>query len=133
MVKCIFREPEFPLLCDVGGVLVGALSLAEFSRHVAVLDLPPDADLVVVDASAEGWVFNTKHRVLSPLTFKKRWTKKEVITLFNRSDVARKLEGQYSERSLSAKRFDRIMAEIVALIRAAASQAIDAGASNSQR
>ena len=119
MIDCIFRAPEFPLLCDLGNVLLGASSVKDFSVQVDALALPPDAEFPVVDASAEGWVYNTKHRVLSPLTFKKRWTKKEVIAMFNGSGAARKLGGQYSEQSLSAKRFDRILNEIVALIRAA--------------
>jgi len=119
MVQCLFREPKFPLVCDADGFLVAATSLRDFSAQVAVLDLPPDANLPVVDASAEGWVFNTQYQLLSPLTLKKRWTKKEVIALFNGSSAARKLGGKYSERSLSAKRFDRILSEIVKLIRAA--------------
>ena len=119
MIRCLFRSPEFPLVCDAGSVLVGASSLQDFAVQVATLDLPPDGNLPVVDASAEGWVFNTEHGVLSPLTTKKRWTKKEVIAMFNSSDAASTLGGQYSERSLSAKRFDRILTEIVKLIRSA--------------
>ena len=55
--------------------------------------------------------------------------------MFNGSDAARRLGGQYSERSLSAKRFDRILREIVSLIRSAnkASEDIAAGAPNPQR
>lgn len=119
MIQCLFRSPEFPLVCDAGSVLVGASSLQDFAAQVATLDLPPDGNLPVVDASAEGWVFNTEHGVLSPLTTKKRWTKKEVIAMFNGSDAASTLGGRYSERSLSSKRFDRILTEIVKLIRSA--------------
>jgi len=119
MIRCLFRSPEFPLVCDAGSVLIGTSSLQDFAVQVATLDLPPGGNLPVVDASAEGWVFNTEHGVLSPLTTKKRWTKKEVIAMFNGSDAAITLGGQYSERSLSAKRFDRILTEIVKLIRSA--------------
>jgi hypothetical protein len=119
MIRCLFRSPDFPLICDAGNVLLGAVSPQDFADQAATLNLPADANLPVVDASAEGWVFNTEHVVVSPLTTKKRWTKKEVITLFNGSREAGKLGTQYSERSLSAKRFDRIITEIVELIRAA--------------
>jgi len=119
MIRCLFRSPDFPVVCDAGSVLVGASSLQDFSAQVATLDLPPDGNLPVVDASAEGWVFNTQHGVLSPLTIKKKWTKKEVIAMFNASSAAAALEGRYSERSLSAKRFNRILTELVELIRSA--------------
>lgn len=119
MIKYFFRSPVFPVICDVGKVLVGADSPEQLETQLASLDLPAESQLPLVDASAEGWVFDTTHQVVSPLTFKKRWTKKEVIAMFNASTAARKLGEQYSERSLSAKRFDRIMGEIVALIAAA--------------
>jgi len=119
MIKYFFRSPVFPVICDVGKALVGADSPEQLEAHLASLDLPAESQLPLVDANAEGWVFDTTHQVVSPLTFKKRWTKKEVIAMFNASTATRKLGRQYSDRSLSAKRFDRIMGEIVALIAAA--------------
>jgi hypothetical protein len=118
MIRCLFREPTFPVICHAG-LLIAATSLRDFDAQVETLDLPPDGNFPIVDASAEGWVFNTQHAVLSPLTPKNHWTKKEVIAMFNGSDVARKLGMLYSERSLSAKRFDRIVREIATLIRSA--------------
>ena len=118
MIRCLIREPKFPVICEAG-VLIGATSLHDFSSQVDQLILPPDRNLPLVDVSSEGWVFNTKYRAVSPLTLKKHWTKKEVIAMYNGSDVARKLGGQYSERSLSAKRFDKILSDIVSLIRSA--------------
>lgn len=119
MIRYFFRSPVFPVICDVGEMLVGAHSPGQLEAQLASLDLPAESQLPLVDARAEGWVFVTTHQVVSPLTLKKRWTKKEVIAMFNASTTARKLGRQYSERSLSAKRFDRIMGEIVGLITAA--------------
>ena len=53
---------------------------------------------------------------VSPLTFKKRWTKREVIAVFNKSKTAREAGLEYPLTSLSSKRFDRIVREIVKLI-----------------
>lgn len=119
MIQCFLRMPQFPMVCDVGSALVGALSLKEVSTHIATLDLPADASFPVVTASGKGWSFYTQHRVLAPFARKSRWTKREVIAMFNASAAARKLGGQYSEHSLSAKRFDRILTEIVKLIQTA--------------
>jgi hypothetical protein len=53
---------------------------------------------------------------VSSLTFKKQWTKKEVIAVFNKSKTAREACLEYPLSSLSSKRFDRIFGEIVSLI-----------------
>ena len=115
-VQCLFRPPELPFICDVGSRLIGVTSFRAFDALIATLDLPPDGEFPVVDASSEGWAFNIKHYMLSPFTKKKRWTKKEVIAMYNNSSAAKKLGKQYAEKSLSAKRFDRIFNEIVELI-----------------
>lgn len=123
MISYLFRAPEFPLICDAGSVLIGAVSPKDFEAQMAKLELPPDGILTVIDVSGKDWMFLLQHSTLSPLSLKNRWTKKEVIALFNGSDAAKKLGEQYSERSLSAKRFDRIFTEIVELIRIANSTA----------
>jgi len=104
MIKYFFRLPVFPVICDVGEMLVGADSPEQLEAHLASLDLPLESQLPVVDANAEGWVFDTTHQIVSPFTIKKRWTKKEVIAMFNASTAARKLGRQYSERSLQLRR-----------------------------
>jgi hypothetical protein len=53
--------------------------------------------------------------IVSPLTLKKRWTKKEVIEVFNKSQTAKQAGLEYPLRSLSSKRFHRIAGEIVNL------------------
>ena len=119
MIRYFFRTPEFPLICDAGNVLIGAVSPEDFEAQMARLDLPLDETLTVIDVSGGNWVFYTQLSTLSPLRRKNGWTKKEVIALFNGSDTAKKLGKQYSDRSLSAKRFDRIFTEIVELIQIA--------------
>jgi len=125
MIKCLFRQPRFPLICDVHGVLIGAETPEQFEAQVAALELPAGELLPLVDAAGEGWVFHTDEMVVSPLTLKKRWTKKEIISMYNRSETARRLGTEYSTRSLSSKRLDRIVAEVAALI-ASAHPPIDA-------
>lgn len=119
MIRYFFRAPEFPLICDTGSILIGALSPQDFEAQMARLDLPSDGILTVIDVSGKDWMFLLQHNTLSPLSLKNRWTKKSVIDLFNGSDTAKKLGKQYSERSLSAKRFERIFTDIMELIRTA--------------
>jgi hypothetical protein len=81
------------------------------------MELPMGEQIPLIDATAEGWVVDIEHMIVSPLTFKKHWTKKEVIELFNKSKTARQAGVEYPATSLSSKRFDRILGEIVKQIR----------------
>lgn len=116
MIRFFFRSPKFPVICDVQGVLIGAKTPGKLSEEVGSIDLPQGEYLPFVDAAAEGWVLDTDHKIVSPLTFKKHWTKKEVIELFNKSRTARQGGLEYPVRSLYSKRFDQIVGEIVELI-----------------
>jgi carboxylesterase type B len=52
--------------------------------------------------------------IVSPLTFKKRWTKSSVIRLFNESENARRIGLAYPETSLSGKSVSRIITDVAA-------------------
>ena len=116
MIRFFFRRPKFPVICDVQGTLIGAQTPGKLAEVVDSIELPKGEQLPFIDADAEGWVLDTDHMIVSPLTFKKHWTKKEVIEVFNKSKTARQAELEYPVKSLSSKRFDRIVGDIVELI-----------------
>lgn len=109
----------FPIICDIEGELVGAESTDELVEQLDGLKLLPNKQFPVIDAIGEGWVFYTDVMTISPIVFKKRWTKKEIINMFNGSDTARSLGRQYSTKSLSSKRLELIVRQIVEIIRSA--------------
>lgn len=114
-IRYAFRRPRFPILYAAGAELISAMSTAAFQRQVKRLDLRGDEVLDIVDATGEGWAFHVKLMIVSPLTFKKRWTKSMVIRLFNESENARRLSGTYPETSLSGKTLTRIITDVAAL------------------
>lgn len=116
MIKYLFRHPIFPVICDVDGHLFGARSHADFEDQVEAVDLRPGQSYPMVDASGEGWVLVSDYMVVSPVIAKKRWLKREIIGWFNGSKIAAESGIRYSERSLSSKRLDRIVREIVELL-----------------
>ena len=78
------RKPRFPIIVDARPGLVGALSDAECAKRIGQLGpFESDGSMPVVDATAEGFGFYPKMMLISPLVTKKRWTKAEVITLYN--------------------------------------------------
>jgi hypothetical protein len=70
-----------------------------------------------IDASGEGFGLSVYEDcfALSPLVLKKKWTKLELIRLYN-SRKNNADENNYSEKSLSAKRFDKILSDIASLL-----------------
>ena len=110
------RRPRFPIIVDTGRGLVGALSGAECAKRVARLGpFDDDNSMPVIDSTSEGFGFYPKMLLISPLTTKKRWTKAEVIALYNERKKAGTPE--YQPRSLSNRGFDRVVSEVVQLLR----------------
>ena len=116
MLNYFFRKPKYPVICDVDGFVIAAKSEKSFVKRLSEVNLDPEKTYNLVDSTAEGWIILPKHMLVSPLTFKKQWSKKEIITLFNDRKNSSSEEVQYSEKSLSAKRFERIFGDIVDLL-----------------
>ena len=104
------------MICDVQGTLIGARTPSELSKFIGKTNLPAGKQLPFVDAKAERWVFVVDYLTVSPLTIKKRWTKKDAIILFNKSKTAQEAGLEYPTSSLSSKRFDKFISELVDLI-----------------
>jgi hypothetical protein len=117
MVQYLFRKPQFPVICNINGRLVGARSGQDLQKQLDAMELRDGGShFPLVDSSAEGWALVAEYMVVSPIVADKRWTKRKLIEVFNQSNNAKELGVAYSERGLSAKRFDRIMAEIVHIL-----------------
>lgn len=110
------RRPRFPIIVDTGRGLVGALSGAECAKRIARFGpFESDESMSVVDSTAEGFGFYPRMMLITPLSTKKRWTKAEVIALYN--DRKRRDAPNYRPRSLSNRGFDRVMHDVVQLLR----------------
>jgi len=115
MIRFLFRRPRFPIICDVQDILIAAETPKQLYDQIRSIELPAGEQIPVIDVTAEGWVLHTDLMVVSPLTLKKRWTKKEVIQLFNKSKTAKQAGLEYPLKSLSSKRFDWILGDVVRL------------------
>lgn len=114
-VSFLFRKPKFPIICDIDGYVIAATSKSSFEKQLSAFESFNESGFPLIDVSGEGWSFHPEHMAISPLTSKKKWFKKEIIEVFNNrknntSNVT------YSEKSLSAKRFDKIFQDIVGLL-----------------
>lgn len=82
-------------------------------KALSRLDIVENESYKTIDRTGEGWIFIVVdgNGVLSPLSFAKPRTKLELIRWFN-NRKNRPAEVEYSEKSVSSKRRDRIIAEI---------------------
>ena len=96
--------------------MIAAKSGKALERKLKKIPIEPEGYYDVVDASNEGWSFSAKYMVISPLTIKKRWFKKDVIDLYNNRENSSNQDKKYGLKSISSKRFDKIFNEIVELL-----------------
>jgi hypothetical protein len=114
-ITYIFRMPRFPLLLDTGIELIALHSAAECEARLPALALTGRDPLPVIDAEVEGFAFYPDLEAITPLTFKKDWTKAEIVALYH----ARKRPGapMYT-RSLPNRKLTAVVSDIVALVTA---------------
>ena len=116
MLTYIFRKPKFPIICDFDGIVVAAKSEVSFTRQLDKLEIDIEKQYSLISVTGEGWMFLPQHLAVSPLSAKKKWFKKEIIALYNGRKNPGSDRSQYSERSLSAKRFEKNFKDIAELL-----------------
>lgn len=116
-IQSLFRRPRYPILCVVGDSLVAARTRQQLERRLARRELPATGNLPVIDASGEGFALHMNGMVLSPITFKKRWAKAELLDLYRRT-VAREAEvPPRSDKWWLRLRIDEMVVMIAAALR----------------
>ena len=113
-IRYFFRMPRFPLLLDTGTELIALHSADECEARLPPLALTGDPR-PVIDAQAEGFAFYPDLETITPLTFKKDWTKAEIVALYD----TRKPPGAPAyTRSLPNRKLADVVSDIVALVTA---------------
>ena len=113
MIQYFYREPKYPILVETDARVVGARSPEKIDRLCKETSFIAKCSYIVIDSTGEGWSFSSDHEVISPLTAYKRWTKAKIIEFYNTSlDQGDKFT-QYKPGSLSSKRLEQIVQEIV--------------------
>ena len=110
----LFRKPSFPVLMNINGYFIGAKTPFKLIRKLSEIELEHDGVYDVVDIKGFSWSLYVETMTISPLTLRNRWTKLEIIKLFNeRKNTSNGIK--YSEKSLSSKKLDRIITDLAEL------------------
>ncbi len=115
-LQYFFRKPRFPVLVSIEGDLICGKSPNTLSRRLLKSEYVREKSYNAIDIKGEGWGFYPEHWLITPLSLKKRWTKLEIIKLYNSRKNKKNEDIIYSEKSLSTKRLDRIIADIVEIL-----------------
>ena len=115
-VQFLFRKPKYPVIVDIDGVVVCGRSAITLAKRLSKLINLQEKSYDAIDSTGEGWSFYFDKWVLSPLCLKKRWTKLEIIRLYNNRKNKTSDHVTYSEKSLSSKRLDMIFNDIFELL-----------------
>jgi len=113
MIGYLFRKPKYPLLIETDSRVVGARSINRIDRLFKEAAFVNKNNYIVIDSNGEGWSFVPEHAVISPLTMLKRWNKPKIIDFFNSSLEKEGFITRYEPRSLSNKRLEQVIREIV--------------------
>jgi hypothetical protein len=103
------------VIVDTGREVFGARTGAECSKWIGRAAIPEgEIAIPVIDSSAEGFAYYPDSQVVSVMAVKKRWTKSEIVEVYN----SRKPPGHpaYVPGSLSNKPVERLVSEIVDLL-----------------
>lgn len=112
-LQYLFRKPAYPVVALIEGHFVGAKTQKALAGQLARIPFENEKSYDMVDSKGEGWSLYTSHMLISPLTTKKRWTKKEIVEMFNKRGNLELAGGKmYPVKSLSAKRLDRIISDL---------------------
>jgi hypothetical protein len=114
MIGYLFRKPKYPLLIETDSRVVGARSIKRIDRLFKEAAFVNKKNYIVIDSNGEGWSFVPEHGVISPLTMLKRWNKPKIIKFFNSPLLVKNGSvTRYEPRSLSNKRLEQVIREIV--------------------
>jgi hypothetical protein len=109
----MFRRPIFPIIIEIDGLVISARSTQGLEKKLSSIALAAGRLYPGVDSTGGTWDLYVDGMMLSPLTLRKRPTKKELIALVNGRTNKRPDEVPYPEKSLSKKTFERIFEELV--------------------
>jgi len=113
LITYAFRRPVFPIIVEIGGQVIAARSKQALEKKLSDIVLAPGRAYDGVDSAGNNWVLYSDSMILSPLTFRKRQTKLELIRLVNGRTNKSLDEKPYSEKSLAAKTFARVFEDLV--------------------
>ena len=111
----VFRRPRFPVLLDTGTALLSAKTSTELKTKLSDILFSDESKPRLIDSTAEIFTLHPSSMIVMP-KIAPRTTKADMIALYNRMRSA--AQPEYKATSLSSKRIERVVADLVQLLSA---------------
>ncbi len=116
-LRYFIRMLEYPVIVDFDGIVIAGVSESDLIKELGKVEFHSGKNYNAIDSTGEVWIFTPEHGVLSPLSFKKNRTKKDMVNLVNNRKNKPENERPYSDRSLSAKRYEVVFNDLVVILK----------------
>ena len=114
----ILRKPKYPVVVVSNDRLYSAFNIKQLAKScISSMPIENKTIIQVVDSTGEEFWYSPEQYVLSPGFSFKKWTKKRIIEAFNSSKNAKYSTQEYSMKSLSSKRLEKIIRDICEMLR----------------
>lgn len=111
--RVLLRSPKYPVIVISDDDIWAASGIEELGAICVLAEAVDDEDKIkVVDCTGEEFWYLPNQYALTPGFLIRKWTKKQIIDLYNNSEASKESNIQYSSKSLSSKRLSRIVTEI---------------------
>ena len=112
------RKPKYPVIVISAERLYSALNIKQLAKScISSTPIKGKSVVHVIDSTGEEFWYSPDQYILSPGFSIKKWTKKQIIEMFNRSSNANNHAQEYSTKSMSAKRLEKIIGDICELLK----------------
>jgi hypothetical protein len=116
--KVLLRSPKYPAIVISEDGLFSAYNIKQLGTLCVLSETFDEDDKIrVIDSSGCEFVYFQEHKAIMPGILNKKWTKKQIIELFNNSMNANETNIKYPLKSLSSKKLSRIIGEICELLK----------------
>ena len=116
--RILLRSPKYPVIIVTKEGLYSAYNIKQLGT-LCVFSEPIDDnfEVIVVDSSGAEFKYFAEHTAIMPGILNKKWTKKQIIELYNNSVEAKESNIEYPMKSISSKKVSRIIGEICDLLK----------------
>jgi hypothetical protein len=112
----LFRSPEYPVLILSSGKTYSEFNLKQLAEICVSINPNNNSKVQVIDSTASEFWYVPEKYILSPGFVSKKWSKKQLIEKFNNSSNVRESRQEYSMKSLSSKKLERIIGDLCRLL-----------------